>query len=157
MPLSSGTVRRITRWCCVTCLLARWSHGSCSSGASTTPSLPEPATRTQCYLDHDRQYYEGEAFGPALAEVAALARNAGVPLDVVVIPYEAQLRPDAPAEALHPQERLAEAADSLGMRMLDATEALRGHASDRWYLYGDGIHLSAEGHGRIERFLTEML
>lgn len=118
------------------------------------------ADRPQRYLDHDRQYYEGEAFGPALAalaEVAALARDAGVPLDLVVIPYEAQLRPDAPAEALRPQERLAEATDSLGIRVLDATEALRGHGSARWYLYGDGIHLSAEGHGRIARFLTEML
>jgi lysophospholipase L1-like esterase len=119
------------------------------------------ADRPMVYFLHDRAFYEGDAFTYAaehLRDLKTVADSAGVRLDLVVIPYEAQVRPDAPAHALHPQRRLAEAAAELDLRLIDAAEAF--HGADRpsaLFRYGDGIHLSTEGHARLAHFLRDVL
>ena len=111
------------------------------------------------YFEHDRRLYEplaaASASRPAapvdraLAEVWALRDTLaarGVPLDVVVVPYEPQLRPGgsrAPQRALVPLLR------TRGVPTLDLADAFAGAAGDdpgALYLWSDGIHLSVRGH-----------
>jgi hypothetical protein len=57
------------------------------------------ADRPRTYLLHDLPHYDGDAFAHAdrqLAALRALADSAGLQLDLVLIPYEPQLRADAP-------------------------------------------------------------
>jgi lysophospholipase L1-like esterase len=119
------------------------------------------ADRPRTYLLHDLPHYDGDAFTHAdrqLAALRALADSAGLQVDLVLIPYEPQLRADAPPEHLRPQRRLAEAAARHGIPLHDATDAFRleGHAV-ALYRYGDGIHLSERGHALLADWLLERL
>lgn len=86
-----------------------------------------------------------------LDTLAGLARRAGVAVDVVLVPYEAQLRPENPATGegdRTPQQRLGEALGARGIPVLDLAPVFAAAPDPpRLYLYGDGIHLSEAGHG----------
>jgi len=83
-----------------------------------------------------------------LREIAAVLREAGVPLTVIIAPFEAQVRPDSPPEFLRPQELLMEFFRAEGIDALDALPAFRQQAvpSSRLYLFADHAHFSALGH-----------
>jgi lysophospholipase L1-like esterase len=120
------------------------------------------ADRPLAYYRHDRAFYASDsAFAAADASLDALARRAathGVRLDLVALPYEAQLRVDAPADAFEPQRRLREAAAEHGISFYDAAEALDGVADPATlYRYGDGIHFSERGHALLARYLLARL
>ena len=108
------------------------------------------------YYAYDRTFYEplAEVERPparadtALAHLRAVADTLAardIPLDVVVVPYEPQLRPGG--DAL-PQEVLVPRLRSWGLPVLDLLPAFRaaGGEPERLYLWSDGIHLSAAGH-----------
>lgn len=118
--------------------------------------------RPLAYLEHDRRLYEGPPLEGALEDLRAMARLAderGVRLEVVLLPYAAQLRRGAPPEALAPQTLLRDALAEIGLPTHDPLPYLLAHAArpEVLYLYGDGIHFSAEGHAVVARFLAERL
>ena len=114
------------------------------------------------YFAHDRRLYarlgapqrSAEAGGPGLGIDRALSdlwairdtlAARGVPLEVVVVPYEPQLRPGGDSA---PQRLLAARLRQRGIAALDLLVAFRAYGGDPadLYLWSDGIHLSAEGH-----------
>jgi lysophospholipase L1-like esterase len=111
------------------------------------------ADRPRTYLLHDLPYYEGDRFAHAERQLGVLrvvADSAEIGLDLVLIPYEAQLRADADPALLLPQRRIAEAARDHGIPLLDVTDAFRrAERPPGLYRYGDGIHLSERGHALL--------
>ncbi len=150
-PLTAGDVGPVEDalragrvWLNVHSRLYRWAKDA---------ALDRPAR----YLAHDAALYDPLLRGPgrppapvdrALASLWALADTLdarGVPLDVVVAPYEPQLRPGgtrAPQRALVPRLR------ARGIPTLDLAEAFVQAGGDpaALYLWSDGIHWSARGH-----------
>ncbi|MEP0546683.1 MAG: SGNH/GDSL hydrolase family protein [Rhodothermales bacterium] len=120
------------------------------------------ADRPLAYYRHDRAFYTSDsAFASAASSLRALdsiATEHGVRLDLVALPYEAQLRADAPADSFEPQRRLREAAAAEGLPFYDAAEAFDGVSDPAaLYRYGDGIHFSERGHALLARYLRARL
>ncbi len=120
------------------------------------------ADRPLAYARFDAALYRPGSphLAAALADLdtlAALARRAGVAFDVAVAPYAAQFRtPDAATGAVtgagdrQPQRVLLAALAARGIPALDLAAAFpTGDAARKAYLYGDGLHLSADGHRRV--------
>ena len=117
--------------------------------------------RPQTYFDHDRRLYDGPPLDAAFADLAAMQARAqaqGIKLEVVLLPYAAQLRPDAPTDAFTPQQILTERLTTLGLPVHNAAPFLVSVPNpEALYLYGDGIHFSTEGHNRIAAFVETRL
>ncbi|WP_412060309.1 SGNH/GDSL hydrolase family protein [Rubrivirga sp. IMCC45206] len=110
------------------------------------------------YFAYDRAFYDpldapappadSTSISRALDDLGAI-RDAlaarGIPFEVVVAPYEPQLRPDGDPT---PQEVLLPRLRALGIPTLDLLPAFRTAVGNpaRLYLWSDGIHLSARGH-----------
>lgn len=109
------------------------------------------------YFEHDRQLYEplldtraGREPHPvdrALADLWAIQDTLsarGIPFDVVVAPYEPQLRPGSRAPQLGLLPRLR----ARGLPTLDLIDAFAEAADDpsTLFLWSDGIHWSSRGH-----------
>ena len=113
--------------------------------------------RPLLYYTHDRAFYADPArLAPALRDLRAMrdaARRAGVPLDVVVLPYEAQLRlpgADSLAGDRLPQRVLGAALARLGIPATDVTDRLARYPEpSALFLPSDGIHFSAAGHAAV--------
>lgn len=119
--------------------------------------------RPSTYFNNDVRYYErGSKFLDAavrdLAALDSLCREQGIRFDVVMLPYEFQLR-SGYVPASSPQTVLKGRLDSLDIRSYDASASFAAAAplSTRLYRYGDGIHLSSEGHRAMFFFLAENL
>ena len=113
------------------------------------------ADRPRAYARFDAALYAPDrphlaAAVAHLDTLAAVARDAGIALDVAIVPYEAQLRPADAATGdgdRTPQQRLAAALADRRIPALDLAPAFAADSDPRrLYLYGDGIHLSDAGH-----------
>ena len=116
------------------------------------------------YFAHDRRLYrpllDARADRPAAEIDRALAHlwavqdtlaARGIALEVVVVPYEPQLRPGdaSPQLALVPRLR------QRGIPTLDLLDAFRWSPDPAGlYLWSDGIHLSARGHAVAARAIA---
>jgi lysophospholipase L1-like esterase len=96
----------------------------------------------------------------ALGSIASELRAAGIGLDVLLFPYEYQLRTNAPRTYL-PQRVLAEFLSARKIRYFDLAEEFRAHmaangtkAAD-YYLFDDPMHLSELGHAVVQRFIAK--
>ena len=103
------------------------------------------------YYQFDRQFYnlEGDHFRSCVSDLQAIAsicRRSGITLDLVILPYEYQLRTGV--EDFLPQTMILQMTDRLGIPCWDASGALRtsGVEPRKLFRFGDGIHLSREGH-----------
>ncbi|MGB3544631.1 SGNH/GDSL hydrolase family protein, partial [Rubrivirga sp.] len=100
------------------------------------------------YYRYDRALYQDARLDSAwtdLEEIVAVLEDADVPLEVVVVPYEPQLRDGG--DRL-PQEVVAPRLRALGVLVLDLYEPfLEAGDAGGLYLWSDGIHLSKRGHG----------
>lgn len=135
------------------------------------------ADRPLVYYRFDRRFYAPHATPPdttdldpdlATAFPQALDRLVrlrdtlavrGIPLDVVVVPYHAQLRPPAPGTLEGdrlPQRVLADHLSEAGLTVRDLAPHFEAVASDPdgVFLYDDGIHLSALGHAVMAEALA---
>lgn len=113
------------------------------------------ADRSQAYFwcDYARYGSSGGATSLGLDRLAAIAELAsarGIPFEVVLLPYEYQLRA-AREELWAPQREVAAYLAQRNIRCHDARHWLNvaGHESREWYLYGDPMHLSSAGHRQI--------
>lgn len=93
------------------------------------------------------------AFKP-LETIARITADAGLPLDIVVMPYEYQLRQRSPDNWL-PQQQLATYLQSREIDFVDARDWFSDGDGKQFYLFGDPMHLSPRGHRRLaEKLLT---
>jgi hypothetical protein len=113
----------------------------------------------RAYFEYDLQRFtrEAPAAGERFRDVGALAEltaAAGLELEVVLMPYEFQLRADTP-EVWVPQQQLAAYLRGRGVRFVDARawlDGTRGRPAEH-FLYGDPMHLSPHGHAAVFRHL----
>lgn len=93
-----------------------------------------------------------------LGRIRERVADAGIPLLVVVLPYEYQLR-EPTAENRLPQRMLAEQLPGMRIDFLDLYDAFAAHvgpASDL-FLYRDPMHLSTAGHALVYDEVTRSL
>lgn len=114
--------------------------------------------RPKRYYLHDAQLYQGQALDDAvsdLEEIARLCERSKITCEVVLLPYEYQLR----ERLMHPQNVLASRLADLPLHVYDATTWMWDETRDpsAFFLYGDGIHLSKEGHRRVAGYVLDIV
>lgn len=119
------------------------------------------ADRPHAYFEHDRAPYQSAALDSAVARLAGmrdLAAAHAVRFDVVLLPYEYQLR-EPSAATLQPQRALSQALSKRGIYVLDVARHLAAgyDAPADLYAYGDGIHFSTTGHRAVADVLRRRL
>lgn len=111
--------------------------------------------RPKRYYLHDSALYEErrgylEAALTDLGELSDLATAHGIPLEVILLPYEYGLRTGEHA----PRRLMADRLGALDIRVRDAgPELLPTGDPAHLYLYGDGIHFNRRGHRAIAEFV----
>lgn len=87
-----------------------------------------------------------------LAEIKQKLDAAGVSLKVFVLPYEAQLRKNAPANFLLPQQKVDELLKQNQIEYFDLTQEFQNSGDTHsLFLYGDPMHLSELGHELVAK------
>ncbi|MEK7727752.1 MAG: SGNH/GDSL hydrolase family protein [candidate division KSB1 bacterium] len=119
--------------------------------------------RSKVYFENDRRFYQPEQpqFEQTLKDFAALQQLCAaneVALDVVLLPYEYQLRNFAQAGIWLPQELLQAQLRAQGINCLAIDfSSFYGSRAKELYLYADGIHLSKRGHQLVAEQLESYL
>ncbi|MBX3414971.1 MAG: SGNH/GDSL hydrolase family protein [Pirellulales bacterium] len=110
--------------------------------------------RSQTYFWCDYARYTDAGGGSILGfdrieAMARLAEQHGARFDVVLLPYEYQLRAERD-DLWAPQEQLAAYLRERGIKYHDARPWFATtEGSRQWFLFGDPMHLSAAGHRQI--------
>lgn len=119
--------------------------------------------RSEDYFLYDYAFYTRET--PELARTFSLLealvdtfRTRNVPVTVVLLPYEYQLRADDPTYSL-PQQKLAAFMHSRNIDYIDTEPLFRsdGAPSKTYFLYADHMHLSSAGHAIVFKALQNVL
>jgi hypothetical protein len=112
------------------------------------------------YFEHDSRLYTAEnveAAASHLKAIADLCSQHSLQCDVVLLPYEYQLRSNGDEDAFLPQDILTRRLRSISVSVLDPGayfKQLSPSPSDL-FLFGDGIHLSEMGHLLLANYLFE--
>lgn len=120
--------------------------------------------RPKSYFEFVVRFYrdEQEIFGSSISKLRQMsqrAETAGVKFEIVILPYEYQLRKSVTPEHLLPQEMLLKNLDNSGVDVYDPSDFLRFSdiSHTELYLYGDGIHFSSIGHSLLSEFVSARL
>lgn len=115
--------------------------------------------RPKTYFRFDLAPYQtkGKDFQNAVArisEINQLCRERNISFDIVLLPYEYQLR----EHNFVPQIELTKALRKHNINILDFFSGNKdNYDSKRYFLYGDGIHFSNYGHRQIAQLLLDHL
>jgi len=119
--------------------------------------------RSARYYRFDEQFYsvQNPEFGScleALSAIRQLAVDRGVPFEIVLLPYEYQLRPAYQSDQT-PQALLGEQLSRGGIPYRDCLAYFRNSRlkPQSLYLYGDGIHFSSQGHRLMSDYMHETI
>jgi lysophospholipase L1-like esterase len=103
-----------------------------------------------------------KGFSERLRAIKAALDAAGIPLLVVIVPYEYQLRQPT-TENLRPQEVLGKILTEGGFKFLDMrsqfqeAQKQKSLRSSDFFLFNDHAHLSAAGHALVAEALAGRL
>lgn len=103
-----------------------------------------------------------EALSTTVQSIDRMLASVGVPLTIVVLPYEFQLR-EPSADVWFPQQRLREAFLRAKLSVLDLSDDFRAAmkrdalSSKDFFLFNDHCHLSARGHALVSDVLSRAL
>lgn len=118
--------------------------------------------RSRDYFQFDKNFYRtgDPRLTRSLSDLDSLkrlCRAKGIQFDVVLLPYEYQLRQREP-NSLAPQAILTSALDSMGVTRYDSTPMFLAVAQNSKLLYqfGDGIHFSKKGHEVMAGYLRDI-
>lgn len=116
--------------------------------------------RPKSYYLFDKQFYDREnpEFQRAIdtiLEISDSCRQRGIWFDLILLPYEYQLRTGDFA----PQDLMEEVLTNAGIRIKRPfqTDAEKYPDFKAFFLYGDGIHFSNYGHRRLAEFMIAQL
>ncbi|GAB5521436.1 MAG: hypothetical protein RhofKO_36870 [Rhodothermales bacterium] len=121
--------------------------------------------RPRTYLEHDARLYQNDVlYSEALDTLTALHQMTvyhEAVFTVVLLPYEYQLRGGLYANRNAPQTRLLTDLSAAGIAAVDAGSLLNSlkaqDAPSKFYLFGDGIHFSSQGHQALATVLATPL
>lgn len=118
--------------------------------------------RQKDYFLYDYQFYKpaDRLFNDAVNNIvkcSSLAAEFNVPVDVVVLPYEFQIRNFDQRELFKPQQLLMKELSLRGIKCFDPSEYFKPYVlhAKSLYLFGDGIHFSKFGHRVMAKILSE--
>ena len=112
------------------------------------------------YFQYDLQFYQPEHLYflnsvNALKVCQELCNQRGVFFQVVMMPYQSQLRSEN-LNVLQPQKLLGAYCLTNEIEFSDAYDYLKNRTNvDELYLFGDEIHFSEKGHAAMAGFLSE--
>lgn len=119
--------------------------------------------RSKAYFLYDRQFYQSgnPQFARVmqdLSEMKNLCDQGQTGFDVVLLPYEYQIRNRAVEWIWAPQELLQSYLEQQGINCLRIDfQEFGGNAAKELYLYADGIHFSKLGHQEIAERVGQYL
>lgn len=119
--------------------------------------------RPRAYFDFDRQFYHNEDENTERAlqlmeELAFLCAQHDVSFNVLLLPYEVQLREPNSRDSNAPFDFMQEKLSAEGISVLDTRGAFSSvRPSSEYYLFADGIHFSNIGHRVLADFLLKEL
>ena len=118
------------------------------------------ADRSESYYMYDKEYYsyDNSDFTRSVGAINKIKQVAGVyniNLEVVILPYEYQIRNFDNNDIRQPQHILASKLSEYNIKTIDVSSAFRQFqtSSSSLYLYGDGIHFSRLGHKTAAQFI----
>lgn len=118
--------------------------------------------RSRSYFLFDKEYYmiHNEEFQEAIDRIITMRRlcqEREIKFDVILLPYEYQLRRPSPINFM-PQQLMTSMLQAKGIEVFDpAKEAVKQNLSKELFEYGDGLHLSPAGHRYIADFVLKNL
>jgi len=118
--------------------------------------------RSLDYFKYDYQFYEKKAPElksaiKTLQQIKTLFESRGVNLVVILLPYRNQLKKEIDNPFL-PQQVMADSLKRYQIPFVDSRSAFTsGGNPDRFFLYGDPMHLSPTGHQQLAKFLLNSM
>ncbi len=123
--------------------------------------------RPRAYYEYDRRFYSEDnpllrSSIKNLEQISSTCDTHGIKFQVVLLPYEYQLRSYNQYDhswngrrIFYPQQLMKEKLAGLNIRIIDLRDAFRDNYknSGSYYLYGDGIHFNNKGHRVIAGYL----
>ncbi|MBK7630677.1 MAG: SGNH/GDSL hydrolase family protein [Ignavibacteriales bacterium] len=118
--------------------------------------------RPKAYYQYDNQFYvsDNPFFISAmkdLREVILKCQTKNIPISIILLPYEYQIRNLGKPAFFEPQKLIKANLDSIDVELIDCAFAFKDHikTSNKYYLWGDGIHFSEDGHKLIAEFIKD--
>lgn len=109
--------------------------------------------RSESYYLFDSQLYNDKNMLKEAADILTSINNeckrAGIVFGIVLLPYEYQIR----TKSRYPQSELKEKFERFGIPTINVFDVFQSAQPKDYFLYGDGIHFSPEGHKVIADFL----
>ena len=91
-----------------------------------------------------------------LIEIDSLAKENQLNVDLFLLPYEYQLRDNLYRQRNSPQKLLTEKLKFTSIKTHDCAAAFNIVENlDDYYLFGDGIHFSYQGHKTIAEYIKQ--
>lgn len=120
--------------------------------------------RSKAHFDYDNQFYikDKKIFQSAidhLKEISVKCQSKKIRLTVFILPYEYQIRNYNKTDIFKAQETLLTYLKDMHIQVIDFSPAFKDYykSSNKYYLWGDGIHFSEEGHKLIANFVKNYL
>ncbi len=120
--------------------------------------------RSKAHFEYDNQFYskDNPIFQSAiehLKEVSVKCQSKKISLTVFMLPYEYQIRNYYKTNIFKAQETLLTSLKDFQIQVVDCSPAFKNYykSSNKYYLWGDGIHFSEEGHKLIANFVKNYL
>ncbi len=117
--------------------------------------------RPKSYYFFDEKFYspDNDVFKNCIHEfkkIKEICTQHQIPLHVVLLPYEYQLRDEYKAKQT-PQDLMDDTLSKNGLSVFNTMPFMKRNdfSSTELYLYGDGIHFSEAGHRLIAEFISE--
>ncbi len=120
--------------------------------------------RPRAYYEYDMHFYTES--NPLLHNsiknleaISSACDSLRIQFEVVLLPYEYQLRKYGNKDIFEPQILLREKLKEKNIRIVDVSSAFGNDIKEpsRYYLYGDGIHFNNNGNRLIARYLEKHL
>lgn len=120
--------------------------------------------RSKAHFDYDNQFYikDNKIFQSSidhLKEISVKCQSKKIRLTVFILPYEYQIRNYNKTDIFKAQETLLTYLKDIHIQVIDCSPAFKDYykSSNKYYLWGDGIHFSEEGHKLIANFVKNYL
>ncbi len=120
--------------------------------------------RPRAYFEYDRQFYK--ASNPLLLNslknietISSACDSLGIHFEVVLLPYEYQLRKTDNKDIFEPQMLIRKKLKEKNISFVDLRNAFVNDKKEpsSYYLYGDGIHFNKSGNRLIAGYLKKHL
>lgn len=122
--------------------------------------------RSKAYFEYDFRFYNEQNKEllnavDMINKISTGCQERKVKCIIFLLPYEYQIRNWDKRDVFKPQDIMKKLlqSSSNSLRVIDCREAFEGckNRSREFYLYGDGMHFSKEGHKKISEYILKVM